>query len=126
LFVEAFRPHGAPEPELDEVIVRIGNPSDPTRVMRVTGDGALDMKLGADDGVAVGFMAWTDRWRARIELPEAWLPSATPGARPLLLSVERIPGPSQARQTAGLSRPAWLPSAPPILVDLGLWGNLGN
>lgn len=126
LFVEAFRPSGTPAPELDELIVRIGDPERPSRVLRVTGDGALDMRSGADDGVAVGFMAWPDRWRARIEIPEVWLGTATPGARPLLLSVERIPGPAQPRQAAGLSRPAWLPSAPPILVDLGLWSNLGR
>ena len=126
LFVEAFRPQGAPAPERDEVIVRIGDASDPSRVLRITGDGALEMKLGDDDGVAVGFMAWTDRWRARVEIPEKWLATPTPGARPLLLSVERVPGPAQPRQSAGLSRPAWLPSAPPILVDLGLWGNLGR
>jgi hypothetical protein len=126
LFVEAFRPQDAPAPERDEVIVRIGDASDPSRVLRITGDGALEMKLGDDDGVAVGFMAWTDRWRARVEIPEKWLGTPTPGARPLLLSVERVPGPAQPRQCAGLSRPAWLPSAPPILVDLGLWGNLGR
>ena len=126
LFVEAFRPSGTPAPELDELIVRIGDPERPSRVLRVTGDGALDMRSGADDGVAVGFMAWPDRWRARIEIPEVWLGTATPGARPLLLSVERIPGPAQPRQAAGLSRPAWSPSAPPILVDLGLWSNLGR
>jgi hypothetical protein len=106
--------------------VRIGDASDPSRVLRITGDGALEMKLGDDDGVAVGFMAWTDRWRARVEIPEKWLGTPTPGARPLLLSVERVPSPTQPRQCAGLSRPAWLPSAPPILVDLGLWGNLGR
>ena len=126
LFVEAFRPQDAPAPERDELIVRIGDASDPSRVLRITGDGALEMKVGDDDGVAVGFMAWTDRWRARVEIPEKWLGTPTPGARPLLLSVERVPGPAQPRQCAGLSRPAWLPSAPPILVDLGLWGNLGR
>ena len=126
LFVEAFRPQDAPAPERDEVIVRIGDANDPSHVLRITGDGALEMKLGDDDGVAVGFMAWTDRWRARVEIPEKWLGTPTPGARPLLLSVERVPGPTQPRQCAGLSRPAWLPSAPPILVDLGLWGNLGR
>jgi hypothetical protein len=126
LFIEAFRPTEAAEPQSDEVFLRIGDPLDPTHVLRVAADGTLEMKSGPDDGVAAGFMAWNDRWRARIELPEPWLPPAGPSSRPFLLSLERNPGPSHARQTAGLARPAWLKASAPVLVDLGLWDDFGH
>jgi hypothetical protein len=125
LLVEAFRPAGAGSPSDDRVVVRIGDPASPTHEFAVSAVGSLEMLSGADDGVAAGFMAWDDRWRARIELPEAWLPSMTPGARPLLLSAERTPGSVRGRQTAGIGRPPWLPSAP-VLVDLGAWDDLGR
>lgn len=124
LFVEAFRPEGAAVPEKDRVTVRIGDPMSPAQAFTVGADGSLEMTVGSDDGVGAGFMAWADRWRARIELPEAWLPSAMPGARPLLLSVERsVPG-AGGTQSAGLARPPWLGRAAPILVDLGSWDEL--
>ena len=126
LFVEAFRPSDAGAAEDDRVTVRLGDPDAPTHEFALSGDGSLDMSIGPDDGVAAGFMAWKDRWRARVELPEAWLPPLTPGARPLLVSVERMPGPSRARQTAGLARPSWSRRAGPILVDLGAWDDLGR
>ena len=126
LFIEAFRPAEAAEPQSDEVFLRIGDPLDPTHVLRVAADGTLEMRSGPDDGVAAGFMAWSDRWRARIELPEPWLPPAGPSSRPFLLSLERNPGPPHARQTAGLARPAWLKASAPVLVDLGLWDDFGH
>lgn len=126
LFIEAFRPADAVEPHNDEVIVRIGNPTDPTQVFAISADGQLEMRVGADDGVSAGFMAWKDRWRARVELPDQWIPSAGAGVRPLQLAVERTPGPMQARQTAGLARPAWVVPAPPILLDLGAWDDFGR
>jgi hypothetical protein len=84
------------------------------------------MSAGPDDGVAAGFMSWGDRWRARIELPEAWLPSAVPGARPFMLSAERTPGSVRARQTAGLALPPWSRHGAPVLVDLAAWDDLGR
>lgn len=125
VLVEAFRPAGAGSPGDDRVSVRIGDPASPTHEFSVSADGSLEMHAGADEGVSAGFMAWEDRWRARVELPEAWLPSATPGARPLLLSAERTPGSVRGRQTAGIGRPPWLPAAP-VLVDLGAWDDLGR
>ena len=125
IFVEAFRPPGVPAPEGDGVVVRFGDPASPTHEFTVSADGALELRTGSDDGVAAGFMAWQDRWRARIELPEAWLPSATPGARPLLLSAERLPGSVRGRQSAGIARPPWAPPAP-VMVDLGAWDDLGR
>lgn len=121
LFLEAFRPEHAPDAARDEVLVRIGDPEEPTHVVRVGAEGTLEVRAGSDAGVAAGFMAWEDRWRARIELPEEWLPPSGTSARPLLLSIERIPGTARPRQCAGVARPAWVPSAPPILVDLGAW-----
>lgn len=121
LFIEAFRPEGAPGAAEDHVIVRLGDPEDPSHVFRVGASGSLEMQAGSDAGVAAGFMAWHDRWRARVELPEEWLPPSGTTARPLLVSVERVPGSARARQAAGVARPSWIPSAPPILVDLGAW-----
>lgn len=121
LFIEAFRPEAAPDPARDEVVVRLGDPEDPSQVFRITAEGSLEMRVGTDAGVAAGFMAWQDRWRARVELPEEWLPPSGTSARPLLVSVERTPGSSRARQCAGVARPSWIPAAPPILVDLGAW-----
>ena len=126
LFVEAFRPEGSAAADEDRLTVRLGDPSAPTHAFVVSGDGALTMLVGPDEGIAAGFMAWQDRWRARIELPESWLPPITPGARPLLVSAERVPGPGEGRQTAGLARPSWTASAGPILVDLGAWDDLGR
>jgi hypothetical protein len=80
------------------------------------------MRHGGDDGVAAGFMAWSDRWRARVELPEAWLPAGGPDARPMLVSLERSPGPGAARQAAALARPPWRAHAPAVMVDLAAWG----
>lgn len=126
LFIEAFRPDGSPSADEDRVTIRLGDPSSPTQAFTVSGDGTLTMVAGPDDGVAAGFMAWQDRWRARVEFPESWLPPLTPGARPLLVSVERVPGPGMGRQTAGLARPSWTPRAAAILVDLGAWDDLGR
>jgi hypothetical protein len=112
--------------EEDRLTVRLGDPSAPTHAFVVSGDGALTMLVGPDEGIAAGFMAWQDRWRARIELPESWLPPITPGARPLLVSAERVPGPGECRPTAGLARPSWTASAGAILVDLGAWDDLGR
>lgn len=126
LLVEAFRPAGAPDPSTDRVTVRVGDPASPTHEFTVSADGSLEMSAGPDDGVAAGFMSWGDRWRARIELPEAWLPSAVPGARPFMLSAERTPGSVRARQTAGLALPQWSRHGAPVLVDLAAWDDLGR
>ena len=126
LFAEAFRPAGVALADEDRLTVRLGDPAAPTHAFVVSGDGTITMIAGPDDGVAAGFMAWQDRWRARIELPESWLPPLVPGARPLLVSVERVPGAGEGRQTAGLARPSWTASAGPILVDLGAWDDLGR
>ena len=125
LFIEAFRPAGSSSPADDGVTVRFGDPASPTHEFTVSAGGSLEMRAGADDGVSAGFMSWADRWRARVELPEAWLPTAMPGARPLLLSAERTPGSVRGRQSAGLARPPWQPAAP-VMVDLGAWDDLGR
>ena len=122
VMIEAMRPAGAPDPSLDEVIVRFGDPASPDHAFAVTASGALEMRHGGDDGVAAGFMAWSDRWRARVELPEAWLPAGGPDARPMLVSLERSPGPGAARQAAALARPPWRAHAPAVMVDLAAWG----
>jgi hypothetical protein len=80
------------------------------------------MRAGGDDGVGAGFMRWTDRWRARIELPEAWLPVGAVGARPMMISIERVPGAAAPRQTAALAMPPWRAAPPPVIVDLSAWG----
>jgi hypothetical protein len=126
LMVEAMRPPSAADPQLDEVIVRLGQPGDPDHAFAISAAGALEMRVGSDDGVSAGFMTWGDRWRARIELPEAWLPSGGPDARPLLVSAERVPGPAAPRQTAALARPPWRPASPPVLVDLAAWGGAAH
>ncbi len=122
LFVDALRPAGAAEPELDEVIVRLGDPSSPSHAFAVSAAGALEMRAGSDDGVGAGFMRWDDRWRARIELPEAWLPVGAVGARPMMISIERVPGAAAPRQTAALAVPPWRSVPPPVIVDLSAWG----
>jgi hypothetical protein len=114
----------------DELTLRIGDPEAPLRTVRVSGHGALAVDGGLSDGAAAGFMRWPDRWRARIELPDAWIPAAAvplqgAEARPLLLSIERSPGGGQPRQTAGLAVPPWTLVAPPVMVDLGTWGGAG-
>lgn len=121
LFVDCMRPAGAPEPDADEVALVIGDPADPMRTVRVRASGALTVDGGGDDGTAAGFLAWPDRWRARIEIPEAWLPSETLPARPMMLAVLRTPGAGLPRQTAALALPAWTPQPAPVLVDLGTW-----
>lgn len=122
MMIEAMRPAGAPDPSLDEVIVRFGDPAAPDHAFAVTASGALEMRHGGDDGVAAGFMAWGDRWRARVEVPEAWLPAGGHDARPMLVSLERSPGPGAARQSAALARPPWRANAPAVMVDLAAWG----
>ncbi len=122
VLVEAMRPAGAAEPGRDEVIIRLGDPLSPVHAVSVTGAGELRMKAGADDGVVAGFFEWPDRWRARIELPARWIPAGTVDAHPLLISMERVPGAGAPRQTAGLPRPSWAPTVPPIIVDLAAWG----
>lgn len=125
MLVEAFRPAGAPDPASDRVTVRFGDPAAPVIEFAVSADGSLEVAAGRDDGVSAGFMSWGDRWRARVELPEAWLPSAMPGARPFLFAAERTPGSVRARQTAGLALPPWAHAAP-VLVDLAAWDDLGR
>ena len=125
MLVEAFRPADASDPASDRVTVRLGDPASPTHEFAVTADGALEVSAGRDDGVSAGFMSWGDRWRARVELPESWLPSAMPGARPFLFAAERTPGSVRARQTAGLALPPWAHAAP-VLVDLSAWDDLGR
>jgi hypothetical protein len=122
LFIDALRPADAAEPELDEVVVRLGDPSSPSHAFAVSAAGALEMRAGGDDGVGAGFMRWTDRWRARIELPEAWLPVGAVGARPMMISIERVPGAAAPRQTAALAMPPWRAAPPPVIVDLSAWG----
>ena len=122
VMVEAMRPAGAAEPGRDEVIIRLGDPLSPVHAVSVTGSGELRMKVGSDDGVVAGFFQWPDRWRARVELPARWIPAGTVDAHPLLISIERVPGAGAPRQTAGLPRPSWAPTVPPIIVDLAAWG----
>ena len=122
VMVEAMRPAGAAEPGRDEVIIRLGDPLSPVHAVSVTGSGEMRMKVGSDDGVVAGFFQWPDRWRARVELPARWIPAGTVDAHPLLISIERVPGAGAPRQTAGLPRPSWAPTVPPIIVDLAAWG----
>ncbi|MFO0961788.1 MAG: hypothetical protein U0625_02655 [Phycisphaerales bacterium] len=124
LFLECLRPESAPDPESDEVVVRIGAPDAPVRTVRVRASGSLLVEGGAEDGAGAGFMTWSDRWRARLEIPEAWLPSAAGAAQPLMLSVERRPGGPQPRQTAGLALPPWRATPPALLVDLAPWSGV--
>lgn len=123
MMIEAMRPAGTADPASDEVIVRFGDPATPDHAFAVTAAGAIEMRQGSDDGVAAGFMAWDDRWRARIELPEAWLPAGGHDARPMLVSLERVAGAGVARQSAALAQPPWRAAAPAVLVDLGAWGS---
>ncbi len=126
LFIECLRPEATPNADADEVVVRFGDPVSPTRTVRVRASGALLVEDGPDDGASAGFMTWRDRWRARLEIPEAWIPSGAGGAQPLLLSVERLPGAPQPRQTAGLAMPPWKPAPPAVMVDLSAWNGIGR
>jgi hypothetical protein len=114
----------------DEITLRIGDPESPLRTVRVSVEGALGVDGGLTDGVTAGFMRWSDRWRVRIEIPNAWLPAATGAstgveARPMMFSLERESGDGRPRQTAGLAVPPWKRLAPAVMVDLGPWSDLG-
>lgn len=111
----------------DEVALDIGDPESPMRTVRVTAAGRFSVEGGSDDGAAAGFMRWSDRWRARIELPDGWFPASTAGvyglaaARPAMIGLQRTPGSDLPRQTGALALPPWAPHAPAVLIDLGAW-----
>lgn len=132
VIVDCMRPavggaSGVPDDLGDEVTLRIGDPESPLRTVRVSAEGVLAVDGGLTDGAAAGFMRWPDRWRARIELPDEWLPAPVASARgvaarPVVLALEREPGAGQPRQTGGLAVPPWTTVPPAVIVDLGAWG----
>jgi hypothetical protein len=132
VLVECMRPASdsntsVPPEHADEVALFVGDPDSPSRTVRVTASGGFAVEGGSDDGASAGFMRWSDRWRARIELPDAWIPATSGGvrggnsARPMVLSMERKPGAGLPRQTAALAVPQWSRTAPPVMIDLGAW-----
>lgn len=132
LLVECMHPANEAEGEHhpdgeDEITFRLGDPQAPVRTVRVAGDGRLAVDGGPDDGASAGFMRWQDRWRARIELPDAWIPSAAVGlagsSRPMVFSLERSPGRGLPRQAAVLAVPEWLRCPPAVIADLSTWSD---
>ena len=132
LLVECMHPTPQGESDIhpdseDEVTFRLGDPQAPVRTVRVAGDGRLAVDGGPDDGASAGFMRWPDRWRARVELPDAWIPSAAVGlagsSRPMVFSLERAPGRGLPRQTAVLAVPEWLRWPPAVIADLSAWSD---
>jgi hypothetical protein len=134
ILVECMRPpigEGVADDSNDEVTLRIGDPEAPLRTVRVSADGALAVDGGLTDGATAGFLRWPDRWRARIEIPAAWIPSAASSARgvsarPVMLALERRPGSGLPRQTGGLALPPWVRVPAAVIVDLGTWTETGS
>lgn len=112
LFLECRAPEGIARGE-DAVRVRIGG-----QEVLVRGDGSIDAGGEAVE-VAVGDLG--DRWRARVVIPESWLP-AVAGSSKLLLGCRREAG--SHRATAVLATPAWSDALPQVEVDLGVWRDI--
>lgn len=122
LFLECLRPRPS---QGDRVEVSIGSATQ-GGVFTVDEQGSISMLVGtAPADLAAHARVHADRWRVRIELPDAWVPPAMLGApeRPLELSISRSPGPGLGRQTAALAVPSWRPPAV-IQADLGAWIDL--
>ncbi len=118
LFIECFRPSDAQE---DRLVLRIGPAGSET--------GRLDIREGkaTDAGPAsVSQASYADRWRCRIELPDAWLAEGFVGDRApatgigLARRLELADGRSEISML-GASRPAWRTDPPTIVVDLSSW-----
>jgi hypothetical protein len=97
----------------DAVRIRIGG-----HEVLVRGDGSIESGGEAVE-VAVGDLG--DRWRARIVIPESWLPAAS-GSSKLLLGCRREAAGHWA--TAVLATPAWSDAIPQVEVDLGVWRDI--
>jgi hypothetical protein len=118
LFVECFRPADARE---DRLVLRIGPAGSET--------GRLDIREGrpTESGPArVSQASFGDRWRCRIELPDAWLAEGFVGDRApatgigLARRLELADGRSEV-SLLGPSRPPWRSEPPTLVVDLSAW-----
>ncbi len=120
LFVECLRPQPSPG---DRVEVSLLRGDESGRRFTVDERGAVTMLEGEANGALVAHAkSHADRWRVRLELPDAWLPGLTLGEpeRILRISIDREPGGGQGRQSAGLPVPPWRPPAP-IGADPAAW-----
>lgn len=120
LFIECLRPAQTPE---DVVEITIADPLEEPVRFTIDDGGTVTMIDGAQPAdLAVHARRHADRWRVRIELPDAWIPRPQLGdpERVFQVAMERRPGPLQGRQTAVLAVPSWRPP-PSIRADLSSW-----
>jgi len=136
LFIECLRPKPSPGDRV-EVALAIPTSADAAgpgsaaavAVMvrfEVDERGSITMLEGTAPGdLAAHARSHADRWRVRIELPDAWIPPRVLGERerPLEVSFARRPAAGQGRQTAVLAVPAWC-SPPRVRADVGTWIDL--
>ncbi|MSR45074.1 MAG: hypothetical protein EXS15_06960 [Phycisphaerales bacterium] len=125
IIVECFAPQDA-APTRDAVTVRVTAATDHTVVIH--SDGSVD----AEDAVVRSGAAMhrsSDRWRARLPLPDSWVFDANGRVGKLAIAIDRTIDGSDAnapplfarRQYAGLS-PVWFtPTATRIPLDLSSW-----
>ena len=122
LFIECFRPEGTRD---DRLRIELGPPQRRVAVVEVSEHGPLPSGLAVAHRRSHG-----DRWRCRIELPQAWLAASLVGldAPALGLAVERLlvveaptGPPLRERSTLGLAAPPWRTDLPTIAVDLSAW-----
>ena len=118
LFIECFRPSYARE---DRLVLRVGPSGSETA--------RLDVREGrpSSPGPATVVQAsYPDRWRCRIELPDAWLADGLVGVRApatgigLARRLELADGRTEI-SLLGPSRPPWRHEPPTIVVDLSAW-----
>lgn len=119
LFVECFRPSAEWRDRLE---LRLGEAASPAATLSIGERGPVE----AGDA-AVHRRSHADRWRCRIELPDAWLAESLVGleAPAVGFALERIlepPGEGPPlRQSLGPPPPPWRLEPATIAVDLSTW-----
>lgn len=118
LFIECFRPPDARE---DRLVLRIGPAGSETARLDI-----VEGRPTAAGNATVSQASYPDRWRCRIELPDAWLAEGFVGDRApatgigLARRLELADGRSEV-SLLGPSRPPWRSEPPTIVVDLSAW-----
>lgn len=119
LFVECFRPDPGWRDELE---LRLGASESPVAVLRIPEHGPID-----SGEAVVHRRSHSDRWRCRIELPDAWLAEALVGLEipavgfALLRTLEPPEGGPPQRMSLGPPPPPWRGEPATIAVDLSTW-----
>jgi hypothetical protein len=119
LFVECFRPSAEWRDRLE---LRLGEAASPAATLSIGEQGPVD--AGA---AVVHRRSHADRWRCRIELPDAWLAESLVGleAPAVGIALERILEPPGGgpplRQSLGPPPPPWRSEPATIAVDPSTW-----